>query len=280
MPLLRWNLALVIVAQACQASSLLAEAEQNETVASEKSDSLTEMRQRADGVMVTAPDGGESHRQPLQGLPLFRYSDPRRTIRDAALWGFGERGRPAALMKTEVYSIDGGTMWVYCLASLSDRLIEAKWDDGAKFQSQEPGLELRAIPNGPRPGGTAAVRLVQLKRLTDRFSATIQNGVDNREPMRLMPTPICRYDDPEAGLIDGAVFGYTMGTNPDVLLVIELHGTAGGVTEWRGGAACMTSAGLVVRMDDTEILSHPYDAGAAGQPRDYHRWMWRRVILR
>jgi hypothetical protein len=119
---------------------------------------------------------------------------------------------------------------------------------------------------------------LQLKRLTERFSATIQNADDNREPMRLMPTPICRYEDPDAGLIDGAIFGYTMGTNPDVLLVIELYESEGGEPEWQCGAAGMTSAGFVVRLDLNEILVQEFDSSVSGQPQSFARWMWHRVL--
>jgi hypothetical protein len=236
------------------------------------------MRQRADGVVVSTRDGDDSPRQPLNETPLFRYSDARRNIIDAALWGYGDRGRPAALVKTESYQVNGRRHWVYCLASLSDGLIEARWDDGAEFAAQKPGVTLQTIPSGPSPSATAPGRLLQLKRLAQRFSATIQNALDNREPMRLMPTPICRYADEEAGLIDGAVFGYTMGTNPDVLLVIELHRTAEGDNEWRCGAAGMTSAGFVVQLNETEVLNQPFDPNVSGVPQAFPRWMWRRVL--
>ena len=96
---------------------------------------------------------------------------------------------------------------------------------------------MQRVPNGPPPGATPAARLLQFKRLTKRFSARIQNGLDNRDQMRLMPTPICRYEGGQPGLIEGAVFGYTMGTNPDVLLVLELHRVKDGDNEWRCGAA-------------------------------------------
>jgi hypothetical protein len=273
------NLMLWTVALACCGTSGAAQVEQQESGTVQKPDYLAEMRQRADSVAVITRDVDEVHRQPLQVTPLFRYSDPRRDIVDAALWGYGTQGRPAALMKTESYDVNGRQHWVYCIATLSDELIEAKWNDGERFDAREPGLQMRAIPRGPKPGNSAGARLLQIRRLTGRFSATIQNALDNRDQMRLMPTPICRYADEPAGLIDGAVFGYTMGTNPDVLLVIELHRREDGGSEWRCGAAGMTSAGFVVRMDETEIMNQPFDPNNSGRPQAYARWMWRRAIL-
>jgi hypothetical protein len=261
------------------AQSAVAQVEPSDRTASASEGAfLEELRQRAAVVSVVLQDEGSPVTQELGEAPVFRYSDARREILDAALWSYGGAGRPAALMKIETYKIDRGSKWVYCIASLSGDLIEATWNDGARFQSTEPGLELQAIPDGPQPGPTAGTRLLQLKRLTERFTAVIQNGEDNREPMRLMPTPICRYSDAEAGLIDGAVFGYTMGTNPDVLLVIELHESDSGDAEWRCGAAGMTSAGFAVKLDQNDILVQEFDPSISGQPRAYARWMWHRVI--
>lgn len=251
---------------------------QNEAAESETSgvDLLDVMYRRAGEVRVATRD--DTAPRPLREAALFRYSDVRRDILDAALWGYGGTGRPAALMKTEVYSSDSGQKWVYCITSLSSGLLQADWTDGARFRAKEPGVTFRAIPNAPAAGKSASLRLLQMKRLTDRFSAVIQNGEEDREPMRLLPTPICRYDDEESGLIDGAIFGFTMGTNPDVLLVIELIETEAGELEWQCGAACMTSAGFVVRLDNQEILKQDFVRSVAGQPQAFDRWMWHRII--
>lgn len=241
-------------------------------------DLTKEMRERASRVTLTVEEAREQWiARPLNETPLFRYHDARRDILDAALWGYGRQGRPAALMKTEAYRIDSGEKWVFCLASLSDGIINAAWDDGATYRAKQPGLELKDIPNAPRPAASANLRLIQIKRLTERVAAQIQNAEDDREPMRLMPTPICRYDDKDGGLIDGAIFGYTMGTNPDVLLVIELH-EQDGRQQWRCGAAGMTSAGFAVLLDGSEFLRQEWTLDVSGRPNAYDRWMWRRVI--
>jgi hypothetical protein len=279
MRLLFWLRSLLIAGLVCIDDSGTSQVRAQEADVPAKVDFLSEMRERAMEVSVATVKDGATVRQPLQVTPLFRYSDPRRDILDAALWGFAEQGRPAALMKTEFYEVNGRRHWVYCIATLSDHLIEAKWTDGARFDSSEPGLSMQRVPNGPPPGATPAARLLQFKRLTKRFSARIQNGLDNRDQMRLMPTPICRYEGGQPGLIEGAVFGYTMGTNPDVLLVLELHRVKDGDNEWRCGAAGMTSAGFVVQMDDMEIMNQPFDPGNSGRPQAYARWMWHRVIM-
>ena len=245
----------------------------------ETSDEFLEiMRRRATGLSVsTIPDTPKTHE--LVSTPVFRYSDERRNMLDGTLWRWGTTGRPVALMKVELYPTAGrGTRWVHCLASLSDELIEVKLDPRRTYRTTEPGITMERISDGPEPAEVATRRLLQMKRLARQFNATIWNAEDNSDQMRLLPTPICRYSDPEAGLIDGAVFGFTMGTNPDVLLVIEAHASDES-PEWRFGCACMTSAGIEVRFEGRTVFEALFSPQRAGTATEYERWMWYRGIL-
>jgi len=252
--------------------SLLAQEPKSDVIGS--TDLLNVMRERAAGIEVRA---GGSDLQPLQPTPLFRYSDPVRGILDAALWGYGGEGRPDALLKTEIYNKSQGTTWVHCLASLSEELIRADWQDGVTYQAKLPGLTMRELTNGPPPHALPAGRAAQMKLLNRRFAVTIANGNDNLERMRLMPRPLSRYADPEHGIRDGAIFGYTMGTNPDAVLVIELAERDGGEPTWMYGIGPMTSAGVHVDLDGAAVFDVPFDPTDAGLPRAHERWVWRRI---
>lgn len=238
---------------------------------------LEEMRRHATGLRLsTIPDAETTHE--LVSAPVFRYSDQRRNMLDGTLWRWGATGRPVALMKIELYpTAAGGTRWVYCLASLSDDLIEAESNGRQPYRTTEPGLTMEPISNTREPAGSATLRRLQMKRLAQQFEVTIWNEVDNSDQMRLLPTPICRYSNPDAQLLDGAVFGFTMGTNPDVLVVIEAD-LSDGAAEWRFGCVCMTSAGFEVRFKDRVVFDVPYSRQRAGTPAEYERWMWNRGI--
>jgi hypothetical protein len=57
--------------------------------------------------------------------------------------------------------------------------------------------------------------------------------------LRLLPTPVYRYAN-EKEVLDGALFAFAQGTNPEVLLLIEaLRGETPG--RWQYGFAPMTS---------------------------------------
>ena len=86
--------------------------------------------------------------------------------------------------------------------------------------------------------------------------------------MRLLSRPLYRYDDGLEGVIDGAVFGFTgTGTNPDMLLLLDLPKDAG----WQFGIAGMTAAGITVRLKDKVVWQI---SDAAGKGRVFDNWTY------
>ncbi len=154
---------------------------------------------------------------------LLRYSECQMPILDGTLWACGGKGRPAVLEKIEIYPQFG---WDHCLASLSDGLVQAEWPDGHRWSSKKPGLEVRALPNGPTAADSPVLRPVRMRNIARRFSSTVADpdtGFKDRQ--RLLPQPVCRYSDPDSALLNGAIFAFSSaGTGPDLLILVELHG--------------------------------------------------------
>jgi hypothetical protein len=101
-----------------------------------------------------------------------------------------------------------------------------------------------------------------MKELFARFSATVlvDGNESLRQEMRRLSTPIYRYDDERAGLKDGVIFGLTTnGTNPDILIVIELRRAQSDFV-WKYGIVKMTYSDVRLRLDDSEVWSSPISA--------------------
>src|SRR5207244_973071 len=100
------------------------------------------------------------------------------------------------------------------------------------WSPQTAGVEFKYVPGSPKPARTPAERLRQMKAIAERFKATMtgwQADNSDQEALRLLPRPLYRYDltnaknaDPK--LLDGALFGYVMGTDPEVVLMLEALG--------------------------------------------------------
>jgi hypothetical protein len=175
----------------------------------ERAESVTVLREAAQGEQPDEP-------QPLKLLaePLLHYSDREVNILNGSLWAWGETGRPQAFLKTAAHVWGGDdpprVTWVTWFVSTSHDLLTTKWENGLRYKTREPGLKLETIPKGPKPAAAKLGRLAQMKELARRFSVrsgdfTHSSSRSVEAEMRLMPTPVHRYADPEAGILDGTV---------------------------------------------------------------------------
>jgi hypothetical protein len=213
---------------------------------------LKEMTELARGLTLSGPDGKTLEPRPA---PMVRYDDQPRYIEDATLWALGGKGRPAGVLKVELYP-QGRAL--YGLVSLADAKITAKSTDGWSWTSGQPGLKMQAVPKAPAPLGTERGRLLQMGELARRFSGYELESVRGRMQMRLVSKPVLRYSDADAGIQDGAIYSLAMGTNPDVLLIIESRKVAGSETPvWHYGLARLGGAELSVSLDGKEVWTLP-----------------------
>jgi hypothetical protein len=94
-----------------------------------------------------------------------------------------------------------------------------------------------------------------MKAIAARFKATMtgwQGDNTDQEELRLLPRPLYRYElknakEPDPNLLDGALFAYVQGTDPEVVLVLEAIGTAEKAV-WQYAFVRATSGGLEVKL--------------------------------
>lgn len=98
----------------------------------------------------------------------------------------------------------------------------------------------KPVPDAPAPEKTAVRRLAQMKEIADRLAC---REVDKQQKceLRLLSRPVYRYVPSDAPNADGAIFLFTFGTNPEVMLLMESDGT-----QWNYAAGRMTGAEQVV----------------------------------
>jgi hypothetical protein len=96
-----------------------------------------------------------------------------------------------------------------------------------------------------------------MKSLASRFATTLTglsaDGSD-REELRLLPTPVYRYklDASDPDLQDGAVFAFVQGTDPEVLMLLELVPSDEG-PQWQYAFARATAGGLEARLGNMVV---------------------------
>lgn len=220
------------------------------------------MRQRAGGIRPWVLTDGE--RVTLKGRkePLFRLVDPTRNFPDGTLWAWPEKGRPATLVTLSLMASWEPPQWLYEFASLSDSPIGAEFGGAVDWSAQRPGWEPMTFNDAPAPADSESERLRQMRSLARRFNAVELLPPPMRFELRLLPQPVVRYADLEAGQLDGAVFLLCHGTNPEILLTIEARQDCAKTPVWQYGFARNSSAELQVKLDGADVWMQPHIAFA------------------
>jgi len=193
----------------------------------------------------------------LRQDPFLRYTNHTLGVVDGTLWGWGERGRPPAVMKLGLVGPKRGERhWRLRVNVLSSKSIEVEFDDGVKWSSRQSGLEFRPLIDAPAPADSVTLRLMQAREIGRRLkvSALSRNG-KNRSQFRFLPQPIDRYSDPRGGLQDGMLFGFAYTNNPSVLMVLEAWSQGEDVRTWRYGFAHQTDGEATALLDGKSVWS-------------------------
>lgn len=244
----------------------------------ERSVRMGQMRELVGAVAVHAIT--EEGRVPVQLVetPLMRYSDMSRGRLDGTLWVWGRTGRPAAIMELWTQT-DGDGIWYHVIHSLSTGLVTAEIGGGLRWSPRRPGVELKPLPGAPAPATKEAARLRQMKELARRFSAyQFWDPNNQRSQLRLLPQPIHRYVDPEAGLWDGTVFTFVHGTDTEIILLIELLGRDASPPAWHYGLVRLGHAEFHVSLGDREVWQQERIAATA--PTEPYHLFFRRPSSR
>ena len=222
-----------------------------------------EMQRRARAIKAAAIEQGKQVPVDILPEPLWRYDQPGK--QEGSLWACGRTGRPFALVGMEFnQGLDGSVWGFYEFVSLSSGLVTAAGEGDWKWWPKKPAPEFKPLPDGPAPAEDAAGRLGQMKELLRRFTAS-ENPLPGKE-LALLEAPVHRYADPERGLLDGAVFVFADGANPEVILLLELRrADKASPPQWQYALARMSAAELWVNLDGTEVWRRP---GGNMKPED------------
>jgi hypothetical protein len=107
-----------------------------------------------------------------------------------------------------------------------------------------------------------------MKNLASQFSSTMlgwQSDSTDREKLRQLPQPWYRYEGPSQDLLDGSVFAFVQGTDPESLLLIEAF-RKGEAYEWQYAFVRRTSGELDGRFKDS-VVWHAERYPANNNPR-------------
>jgi hypothetical protein len=197
----------------------------------------------------------------MQEEPVIRWPNPTREVRDGATFVWTRDSRPQAI--TCVWK-QNGFHW-FAFQSLSEGPIIAEHGGAAFWRPEKSDMMFQELTDAPEPGDTTARRLIQMKDLARRFNCRLIRLNATKEELRLLPKPLYRYAPTDDKLLDGAMFAFVQGTDPEVIVSIEARRIDEKVS-WHYAVTRRCALGLEADLDDKPVWSAPYSLGSSSEP--------------
>jgi hypothetical protein len=202
-------------------------------------------------------EGQDGPKLDLREQPVIRWDNHRSFVVDAATFVWTIDHRPQAI----------GGMWLksgqnyafFELQSLSPQLLTATINGTARWSTSQPGISWQIVAGGPPSAASRVERLRQMKQIAESFSAyAVKTAPDYDEGsiwhLRMMAQPVYRYSEEAA--VDGALFAFAQGIDPEVFLILETREEEG-IGRWHFGFAPACVWELHGKHRDREVWSRP-----------------------
>jgi hypothetical protein len=155
----------------------------------------------------------------LNADPVIRFTNPVGGLKDGAVFLWLDEGeRPTVACQ---FYLSAEATWYQELSSLATHTLTLRSVEDGEWSPSKGGVEFKPIPDAPVPAATADQRLRQMRSLAGEFTAKHWYRRKIWNQIRLLSKPLARYGKLGSEALDGALFCFTHGTDPEVLLMIE-----------------------------------------------------------
>jgi hypothetical protein len=213
----------------------------------------------------------KGHDEPARASDAcLRWSNPVSGEKDGvlAVFTFGG-GRPAAI--GQFFRV-GPKRWVNEFAIVASSDAEIMRSGRPFWKPSEYICSFADLPDAPKPADKPALRLAQMRKIAADFTVVDQFGWEEAKitphNLRLLTQPIYRYAE-EGKIIDGALFAYAVGTDPECNLLLEAYSDEQG-TRYRYALTPMSIYQLEARYKDREVWSIERRIVFGGQCTKYY----------
>jgi hypothetical protein len=222
---------------------------------------------------ITRGDGGQEKLE-LKPEAVLHWSNPVRggeTNGSVFVWTHAGRAELVGTIFSHLVRGDPNVKVIaHSFQSLShEPLAGNRPGQPGQWSLAGAGIVPRPIRDASPPAKTAAGRLSQMRDLAREFTATTTlDGVE--QELRLLTQPIHRQAKSTDTVLDGALFTFVTGTDPELMLVIEARPADGkGEPVWHFAAGRFTDLTLKLRHKKVELWTHERGANLEGRPDPY-----------
>lgn len=221
---------------------------------------------------IFAAGEGDAVKLELHPDPILRWSNP--TVGDVhgEVYVWTDRGQPHIVASYfRFFSPNWGTQLE--ITSCTEKAASATVGGVHFWRTSQPGMTRKVLDGVDEPAKNDKTRLIQMRRMANDFVVRLDDtrtkGTGVKRELRLLNQPVFRYPAPveKSEYIDGALFAFVEGTDPETLLVFEAV-VSSGKEAWRFGLARMNRDALQARFRDVEVWTAPYIENVTDRPKE------------
>jgi hypothetical protein len=175
----------------------------------------------------------DDERLQIDGQPILAWSNPTRsTNQKGCVFIWHCNGRPRVIGSVFTFANKVAKM-KHELHSLADQSLTAEYRGKVTWMPSKPGITWSKVKDVPSPRTQPRLRLVQMRAIGRQYSASLEEPSGNKSRLEFKPTPLHRYASDEEGVLDGAIFSFALGTDPEVLMLVEATSESDSEAQWR-----------------------------------------------
>ncbi len=175
---------------------------------------------------------------------VLSWTNPARNSKHGTVFFWTDKGRVATVAC--IYMDKKNEIWRHEFQSLTTSRLKATQEQDLVWSTKEQGIQWQELDSTFDVESKPERMLLQFRKLAEGFKARLFGS--EIEELRLLRQPLFRYSSSEHQVIDGVVFAFVQGTNPEVLLIIEASSDK--EMPWRFALARMTGYGVNVNLPD------------------------------
>jgi hypothetical protein len=203
--------------------------------------------------LVTEP----ATRLKLKEEPVLRWTNPVQSDGAGEVYFWTDRGRPEAVVSIYRFVGASGKPGLHHeFHSLSAKRLSARGANGRTWSPDQAGLEFNPVPDAAKPASSPLGRKRQMRDIADQFQADKTDRQEVQRTLRMLTQPLYRYESTRDDVLDGALFAFVEGTDPEVLLLVEARQT-GERYEWQYALSRLNSVRLQAKYKDRSVWDQP-----------------------
>jgi hypothetical protein len=199
--------------------------------------------------------------------PCLRWSDAVSNAADGVLAVYAHNGgRPDAVAQ---FFFNFQKRWILELTIIPDADVTVLRSGREHWKPSEFVCKFTDLPNSPVPADKPVLRLAQMRAIAADFAVVDYFGVQEMKvDLRLLTQPAYRYAE-EGRIVDGAMFIFAHGTNPECCVLLEAY-QDGQASRYRYAVAPMSIYKLEARYKDAPVWSVPRRHAGIRNARSYY----------